>query len=347
MICRSRLLAVGMVFVSACAPCADAQMAATAPVATAPAVPPRLKISPRDACRFSIVDGLLAVGTKIEQTAGGGLAPVELTGMPGTAMVMATEGRLQLNYALATTAGREHILVERTANSVRATWHQASQTNARTVLYNQQRDMGPDRLNTTLLQINEYDVQTQQVIKNVTYSAKDFAALRAQQPADVREYLGPLFIQFGWRAALGIDALAREVLEDPKLPAEIAEKARKLVADLDSDQYAVRTAALEELRKLGADVVPALRAMDQAKMTEEQKLTVAEIIVGMKGMPPEQIARLRNNRDFLLDCLYSGDAVVLAMARTRIEAMLGAKIEIDPKADADERAKVIEPLRGK
>jgi RNA polymerase sigma factor (sigma-70 family) len=80
----------------------------------------------------------------------------------------------------------------------------------------------------------------------------------------------------------------------PTAPAEVT---RKLLADLDSDSFEVREAAMERLKELGLQAEPALRAALTAKPSLEMKRRIEPILAALsETMPkpsPENLRQLR------------------------------------------------------
>jgi WD40 repeat protein len=105
-----------------------------------------------------------------------------------------------------------------------------------------------------------------------------------------------------WRAVWRLtdspqDALAYlrgRVKPSPTAPADVT---RKLLADLDSDSFAVREAAVKSMKELGLQAEPALRAALMAKPSLEQKKRIEELLAALHGVPspptPEELRQLR------------------------------------------------------
>ncbi len=80
----------------------------------------------------------------------------------------------------------------------------------------------------------------------------------------------------------------------PTAPAEVT---RKLLADLDSDSFEVREAAVKQLQEMGLQAEPALREALQAKPPLEQRRRIEAILAGLSEIPEkpatEELRQLR------------------------------------------------------
>jgi len=101
-----------------------------------------------------------------------------------------------------------------------------------------------------------------------------------------------------WRLAdASNDALAflRERIKPyPTAPAEVT---RRLLADLDSDSFEAREAALKRLKEMGLQAEPALRAALQTRLSLEQRRRIEAILAALSEIPgkppPEELRQLR------------------------------------------------------
>jgi hypothetical protein len=80
----------------------------------------------------------------------------------------------------------------------------------------------------------------------------------------------------------------------PPAPEVDAGQVRRWIADLDSEQFAVRTAAVKELEKLGDRAAPALREVLAGKPSAEVRKQAEELLAGQRLVrSPEVLQRLR------------------------------------------------------
>ncbi|HTU89812.1 MAG TPA: hypothetical protein VMF69_06935 [Gemmataceae bacterium] len=80
-------------------------------------------------------------------------------------------------------------------------------------------------------------------------------------------------------------------------PTSTADGISKLLADLDSDSFKLREAAVKRLKELGLQAEPALRAALAAKPSLEQRRRIEAILAALSEMPekpaPEELRQLR------------------------------------------------------
>jgi hypothetical protein len=83
-----------------------------------------------------------------------------------------------------------------------------------------------------------------------------------------------------------------------KAPEGVAERVRKLIANLDDDDFRVREAASQELTKAGSAAVPALRAALEAQPSLEVRRRVEALLEAVgpqraEGLTGEQLRTIR------------------------------------------------------
>jgi hypothetical protein len=66
-----------------------------------------------------------------------------------------------------------------------------------------------------------------------------------------------------------------------------------LLADLESDDFAVREKAAEELEKLGAAAEPALRKALKGQLSAESQRQTERLLEKLADLPPERLQALR------------------------------------------------------
>ncbi len=80
-------------------------------------------------------------------------------------------------------------------------------------------------------------------------------------------------------------------------PTAAADATRKLLADLDSESFVVREAAMKRLKELGLQAEPALYAALKAKPTVEQRRRIEDLLADLPKTPapptPEELRQLR------------------------------------------------------
>jgi WD40 repeat protein len=97
------------------------------------------------------------------------------------------------------------------------------------------------------------------------------------------------------RALTAEPARAVRFLKDHLRPVREAdpERVQRLIAELDSDQFAVRKSAGEELAKLGEQIEPALRKALEGQPSPEVRRRITEVLEAMKTAPAADTLRTR------------------------------------------------------
>lgn len=70
-----------------------------------------------------------------------------------------------------------------------------------------------------------------------------------------------------------------------------AKRVAQLLADLDSEQFAVRDTAAKELAQMGEQIEPALRRVLEGKPSLEVRQRVQGILGSLRGVPPAATLR--------------------------------------------------------
>jgi hypothetical protein len=183
--------------------------------------------------------------------------------------------------------------------------------------------------------------------RNVNVAERDFMTLRGKHESEAEQWLRPLFRQLKQDEAFAPDTnSAWQVLADQwPVDENVSQAVRQLLPDLASESSHVRNGAGNQLAHLGRDGATVLLRADRSHLTIEQTVRVDEVLSRFRHMPDADAARLRDDPDFLLDCLYCDDPTVRKLATDRLARQIGRPIEIDPDADPDERALAIQQVR--
>jgi hypothetical protein len=182
----------------------------------------------------------------------------------------------------------------------------------------------------------------------VTRTANSVVDLRRLYPADVAKYVDPIFRtlrQNGFLARIE-PRLAWQVFADAYEPTpQLLSQVQALVAKLDAEQFRERESASAELEKLGQPAALVVMKMDRNKLSAEQLARLDAFLAKFKIITDAEISRLRQERDFLLDCLNSDDAPIRQAALTSLRQVTGKEIAFDLSADSDARLAAIGRLR--
>lgn len=181
--------------------------------------------------------------------------------------------------------------------------------------------------------------------------AANFVELRRKYPSETTQYLQPIFRDLKQEAgAFAIDAnaawqvlAARSPAGDPKIVAKVDE----LVAGLDSDQFHDRQAAQDGLAKLGQPAAMVLMGKSRAALSIQQNTEIDAFLTPYLPLDRQLAEQLRTEPNFLIDTLYSDDALLRAAAIEEFRSLKNEKIDFDVNAPPETRYPAIEELRRK
>jgi hypothetical protein len=180
-------------------------------------------------------------------------------------------------------------------------------------------------------------------------SAPDFVTLRRQHPREVNEHLRPLLRELRLESVFAVDpTTAWQVFADEwKGNADVAGQVKGLLGDLEGDEYPRREKARQALKRLGPDAALVIYRMDRSGLTPEQNCQLDTVLAVHSTLSRAEAHRMLVDVDFLLDCLYSDDADIRAVAIKHLEQVTKREIKLDAAAD-DYNARVarVEALRG-
>ena len=139
--------------------------------------------------------------------------------------------------------------------------------------------------------------------------------------------------------------LAWQVFQDAFTPTpELKDRIKSLVARLDADQFKQREAASRELESLGEPAALVLMHWDRSGLSAEQASRIDAFVAKFRVDTDDQVAHLRHDRDFLLDCLNSEDATIRAVALGELQKIVGHPIGFDVNADPLARREKVNAL---
>jgi hypothetical protein len=122
-------------------------------------------------------------------------------------------------------------------------------------------------------------------------------------------------------------------------------RVQSLLKKLDAENFQDREAASKALAALDQPAALALRRMDRAGWSEEQVGRVDAFLAKYKPTNDVDAKRLRRDRDFLLDCLFSDDAQIRQLAFNELQQVVGRPIEFNLTAPPQQRLESIQRLR--
>lgn len=174
-----------------------------------------------------------------------------------------------------------------------------------------------------------------------------FAELRKQHGREVQQYLAPVLRDLGCERALFAPplALAQQALgigsgDDSQLLAEL----EPLLQKLDSPDFRTRHTATQELRKLDRQKVIALSRADRSRWSLNRISAVDSLLASSDLPVNSDLAKLRQDPVFLIDCLYLDDRAVRREAARKLDELAGKTLSINPDDPVEKRLTTIDRL---
>jgi len=310
----------------------------------APAVPAVRTVNYADICDIRVEAGRLAVKITAPQD---GPRTFRVEGLPGPGTATISPAVQSIRFSVTADGNSSSTYISRTAlrTSLQRSYISAQQTRSINVIQQDVKDgaAGGDPLRLT---ISTRDNQNGQMLENFTAGAADLRALRREHPAEFRDALVPLLRDLGARGAFAADPeIAARAFPAGPTGAALSARVTELVKALDADAYAERIAAEAELRRLPIDAADQIDALDPKRLSVQQRLTLQQVVPALRAVSRSRITRLRDDRTFLLDCLYLDDPRLRQAAHARLEHLAGRPLPLDLNAPEDDRVAAIESLR--
>jgi hypothetical protein len=182
---------------------------------------------------------------------------------------------------------------------------------------------------------------------NLSFTEPDFTALRRNHGREVDEHLRPMMRELKLESLFTVDPMtAWQVFNDEwKGSAGVNDQIKAILPKLDADNYQQRQSAQQALVKLGPEAALMIYRMDRKGLSDEQNQQLDALLSRYAFLSREEAQRLSSDVDFLLDCMYSDNPEVRAIAARHLEATLKQDVKFDPNDDYDTRVKRVETLR--
>lgn len=177
---------------------------------------------------------------------------------------------------------------------------------------------------------------------NIT--AASFSDLIREQSGPAREFLLPILRDIGAADVLHASDPSRawQVLGAliPPDPA-VAKTVDDLIKRLNSDDFADRVKAEEQLQALGPAGATELRRRDLTKYSLDTKASIDTALRMAEPLTPVRAKELSNDVQFLLDTLVLNDPRLVTAATKQLETLTSKSIDLPPNLDPAERDKRI------
>jgi hypothetical protein len=186
---------------------------------------------------------------------------------------------------------------------------------------------------------------TERSICNLT--GADIAYPRKDAKEAINRYLRPLLAELALEPLLAPEPrFAHAVFADEaQASAAVEEAVRAILPKLDADEYRERQAAVAALSKIGLEALPVIRKMGRKNFSAGQNAAIDAAFDQDDSAAIDHAAELKEDADFLLDCLYAGYTPARVCALERLEKMTGRKLKIDVSQPAEKLRETVEELR--
>lgn len=291
-----------------------------------------LPIALKDACVIRLIDGRLVIDTTLQ---GVRLInkPLAVRDLPGDAELTLRPEHYSFSHSRNNDQGNNSVRVENRNGTSRIEW-----SGPHGSVTFRQYESGSVRLHV-------YDSSYSSVCD---VEADDFDSLRKREPAAVMQHLGPVFRLLKVPGLTGADErLARRVLAPRRDPRQVEGEVRKLLAKLESDNFAEREVAATQLKAMGQDALIFLERLDRKALTPTALTEIEAWLSTETVVRAAEVDRLGSDPGFLSDCLYSESSEVRRLALSRLEGLARQRLELDTKADPFVNAKAIEAIRSR
>jgi hypothetical protein len=183
--------------------------------------------------------------------------------------------------------------------------------------------------------------------QSVTLVEKDFLTLRQKHPVEMEQWLRPVFHRLSQDAVFAADSNAawQVLMDDWPQDGKLRQRVEHLIPQLNSPDWQARHNAADELLKFGRDGATALAHFDRKGLSLEQNVRIDEVLSHFEPLPPSEIKPLRQNTNFLLDCLYSDDGTVRRLAASRLQKLLCHLVNLNLDTPEPLRESAIEKIR--
>lgn len=171
----------------------------------------------------------------------------------------------------------------------------------------------------------------------MTTVVRDLRELARENPQEVRVFIAPALLEL-----TGIDCFPLEpgdvyrafdkIGPDPT----VVDHVRRLLPDLDADDFARRARAATELSGLGAPGVLAVLRTDQRRLSPTQRAAL-DGFVGAHTLDPARLPEdALHDAEFLIQCVAYSDPTVREAAAEALTKLAGREVHVDASKPAAE-----------
>jgi len=183
--------------------------------------------------------------------------------------------------------------------------------------------------------------------RQLNFASTDFLSLLREHPQAVSQYVRPLLRTLDYEHLLApAPLIAWQVFRETRsIDPAMARRVGEIIPRLNQRDFRARHAAVADLKRLGREAADVVETLDRSPLTPEQNVLLDLFLAPYRPIPEHDVARLRVDPTFLLDCLYYDDPVIRKSAVDRLRTLFRPDLEFDLDAPADVRAAAVAALR--
>jgi hypothetical protein len=321
------------------------------PLAVAKQQQPQPKVRLADVCELKVERDHLVLTSKLPMlpVARGlhTLANNNIEGLPGTSTVRiespASAAEPAVFYLInnnADSSSASLVQTQVSCSNGQISIHQHSQVDEgwQVITFTQGPDDGPyaGEPNGVVLTVT----RSQDPGERTYCAAANWLALRQQFPREVDAYLRPLFRSLRQDGVFAVEpVVAYQVLggaaSRSAAAASVGERIRKLIPQLGADDFGIRRKAMAALQQEGIDGALFLRTFDRTGLSTEQANQIDAFLKGYTLIDDDEVEHRRDDKNFLLDCLYCNDPGIRHAALAKLAAVAHKAFAFPAGATAD------------
>ncbi|MGH7178769.1 MAG: hypothetical protein ACREJC_15430 [Tepidisphaeraceae bacterium] len=200
------------------------------------------------------------------------------------------------------------------------------------------------------LLVKKIEPKTGRTLLDLRLDADTFTQLCREHAPAVNEHLRPIFHDLGQESIVfAIDPRAAwQVVADAYAPdAQLTQKVEQIARGFDSPDYQQREAALHALEAIGQPGALVLMRLDRSGVSPEIQGGVDSFLADYLPLKSDEVLRLRDSPEFLLDSLYADDAELQKLVADRLRRICPEAAGVDFDVPEPQRSAAIAALRAK
>ncbi len=188
---------------------------------------------------------------------------------------------------------------------------------------------------TVKLFISVSDMNSDKKSVDLRLTADDVVQLRRKYPRETAQYFQPVLAALRQEdVVFSVDhRTAWQVLQSHfKIDELTADQVKRLLKDIDAEEYATRESASEALDKLGEPAALVLLRMGRSGLSSEQNSRMETFLAPYKPLKDDLARQYASDVWFLLDCLATDDHAIRQAAIAQLASVRKRSVDLKPDA---------------